>query len=258
MKSAFNRKASAMFHLCAFFNASAGGLTDEDTPAVSDQVITISNNHFIPPVPAYIKMATLNGATAARLKISSPKLRALAQLQFPRATVATDNPTAGQINDCSPMPIKVNAIDELSALVTTTAGASSNIVGLWLDDGNTQHPRGEPYWIHGNSTFTSVAHTWTSGAIVFDQTLPAGKYSIIGMDVFAATTTFARLIFPTGGWRPGVLVRSAVGANLPEYFQNGYFGEFGQFASVAQPQLEVFSRVGVSQFDVFLQLLKLS
>lgn len=247
-----------MFHLGAFYKASAGGLTDEDTPAVSDQVFTISNNHFIPPVPVWLKMAVLVGAQAQRLKISSPKLRALAQLQFPRAAVGVSAVTAGQFNDCSVMPVKLNPIDELSALVTTTVGASNNIVGVWLDDGNTQHPRGEPYWIHGQSTFTSVAAQWSNGSITFDQTLPAGRYSIIGMDVVAATTSFARLIFPTGGWRPGVTVRTAVGGNMPDFFQNGYMGEFGQFASVAQPLLEVFSTTGVSLFDVYLQLLKIA
>lgn len=246
-----------MFHLAAFFKASAGTLTDEDTPALSDQVMTISNNHFIPPVPVKLKLASLNGATASLLKITTPKLRALAQLQLPRVSTNVNAPAMASINDLSIMPISLNPIDELSALVTTTAGASNNFVGAWLDDGATTHPRGEPYWIHGQSTFTSTANVWTSGAIVLDQTLPAGRYSIIGMRVVAATSIFARLIFPTGGWRPGVVIANTRPSDEGRFFENGYMGEYGQFASVAQPLLEVLSATGVSLFDVWLQLIKL-
>jgi hypothetical protein len=246
-----------MWHLAAFLKASAGSLTDEDTPAVSDQVITISNNHFIPPVPVQIKMATLCGAQATRLKISTPKLRAFAQVQLPITSTNVSQPSGQQFNDMSAMPLRINAIDELSALVTTGVGASTNIAGMWLDDMHTQSPRGDAYWIHGVATFAAVVNTWTAGAIVFDQTLPAGKYSIVGMDVVAATTAFARLIFPTGGWRPGVVARAAVTTNLTDYFRNGYMGEYGQFASVAQPLLEVLCTTNPGSWDVFLQLLKL-
>jgi hypothetical protein len=249
-----------VLHVLAFTKASAGGLTDEDTPAVSDQVFTISNNHFIPPVPIWILLALGGGsATFTRFKISTPRLRAIAQPQFPRGVLSAAFAVQGDVNDLTKMPLKLNAIDELSALCTTAAGAVQNTVGLWVSDGNIQHPVGEPYWVHGTSSPTNLAFGWASAAITLDQTLPAGRYSVIGMRVVGATATFARLIFPTGGWRPGCLVPSSFSQNEGWYFENGYLGELGQFASVAQPLLEVFGQAaGAVTYDVYLQLLKLS
>lgn len=248
-----------MWHLAAFTKTSAGNVTDEDIPAVSDQVFTISNNHFIPPVPVQVVLATAMCLNFTRLKISTPKLRALAQPQFPRGNNVALGAAQGAIIDLTMNPLKLNPIDELSALVSTNVlAATQPTVGLWMNDGSTAHPKGEPYWVHGTSTVTNVAFGWASASITLDQTLPAGRYSIIGMRVVGASAFFGRLIFPTGGWRPGVLVVPNIQSNEGWYFENGYLGEFGQFASVAQPLLEIFAQVaGATTYDVFLELLKI-
>lgn len=249
-----------MWHLAAFTKTSAGNVTDEDIPAVNDTVLTISNNHFIPPVPLKIMFVAGGCLNMARIKISTPKLRATAQIQFPRATIGTGNWLFSTTNDLTPMPISINAIDELSCLVTTNVlAATQPTVGIWLDDGHTARPRGEPYWIHGTSTIPGGANIWSNAAITLDQTLPAGRYSVIGMRVLGGAALFmGRLIFPTQIFRPGTIVPGTISGNEGYFFENGYLGEFGQFASVAQPLFEGFTNAaGGVTADVFLQLIRL-
>jgi hypothetical protein len=249
-----------MWHLAAFTKTSVGNIVDEDIPAVNDTVITISNNHFIPPVPMRILAVAATAVNFGRVKISTPKLRATAQIQFPRGTTAAGAFTFSQVNLLTDMPISINAIDELSCLITTTAVAATQpTCGIWLDDGHTMSPRGEPYWIHGTSTPTGIANGWSNAAITLDQTLPAGRYSVIGMRVTGVpAVVMARLIFPTQIFRPGVPGCTANTANEGYFWENGHFGEYGQFASVAQPLLEVFTNAaGAVTPDVWLQLLRL-
>jgi hypothetical protein len=248
-----------MIHLAAFTKTSVGNIVDEDIPAVSDQVFTISNNHFIPPVPVWVILAAAACLNITRWKISTPRLRAIAQPQFPRGTAAAGIGFQAGVIDMTNYPIKLNPIDELSALVTTNVVAATQpTAGVWLTDGNIVRPRGEPYWVHGTSTVTDVAFGWAAAAITLDQTLPAGQYSVIGLRVIGANAQFGRLIFPTGGWRPGCIAVPSIQSNEGWYFENGYLGEMGRFASVAQPLLEVFATVaGATTYDVFLELLKL-
>jgi hypothetical protein len=250
-----------MFHLGVFTKTSVGNITDEDIPAVNDQVLTISNNHFIPPVPMKILILAAGAVNGIRFKIQTPKLRAMVVPQYGRLALGALPNTRANIVDHTPMPLAINPIDELSCLFTTNVVAATQpTCGVWLDDGHTQRPRGEPYWIHGTASITGVANAWQNGAITLDQTLPAGRYSVVGMRCVVATNTlFARLIFPTQVFRPGVPVAVSFGADESNYFENGYLGEFGQFASIAQPLLEIFSNTaGAVTPDVFLQLLKLS
>src|ERR1700694_5910576 len=105
MKSDSDERPTVMMHLAAFTKASAGGVSDEDIPAVSDQVFTISNNHFIPPVPIKVIGATAFSSVFSRFKISTPKLRAVAQPQFPRGSISALVVGQAGFNDLTMMPL---------------------------------------------------------------------------------------------------------------------------------------------------------
>lgn len=247
-----------MFHLCAFENASAGTATDQDTPALSDPAITISNNHFVFTVPVQVWLAYINAAAATRARIATPKLRTISR-PYIRPCLRLANPGANPIlTEYFRMPLKLNPIDETQILITNNAGAAEQEAALlWVGDGNRSIPQGDPYTVRFTSTVSSVANAWAAGAITLDEVLPAGRYSVIGMDYFAATAVAARLVFPLQVWRPGVLGMTASGNANSRYFRWGFLGEYGQFESIAQPLIEVLNTAAaVTVHEGYLDLIK--
>ncbi len=88
--------------------------------------------------------------------------------------------------------------------------------------------------------------------------LPAGRYSIVGMDVFGAGIILARLILPGYAHRPGVIAVQNAGQFAGSLFRYGNMGEFGQFVNTALPQLEIFTNAaGAVSPECYLDLIKI-
>jgi hypothetical protein len=112
--------------------------------------------------------------------------------------------------------------------------------------------------VRGTAAITGVVGSWASGAITLDQNLPAGIYEIQGLDMFGTNLLVGRLIFPGGGLRPGAPARNAV-SNVPnDLFTGGKLGVYGQFDTVALPQLEIFVEAANSAQEVYMDIVKVS
>lgn len=248
-----------MFHLAAFTAALGVNAADTDVTALSDQAITISNNHFVFTIPVEVWLAYYFAANATRARLATPKLRTISR-PWIRPVERAANPGAKPyLTEYFRMPLRLNPIDETQLLGSNNLGAATeqSYGLLWVGDGNRNIPQGDPFTVRFTSTLSTVANTWTSGAIVLDEILPAGRYSVIGMDYFAATGVAARLIFPLQIWRPGVIAMTAVGNQNYQGFRWGFLGEYGQFESIAQPLLEVINTVGaVVVHEGYLDLIK--
>jgi hypothetical protein len=71
------------------------------------------------------------------------------------------------------------------------------------------------------------------------DTLPDGKYAIVGMDCFGTNALACRVAFVGGGFRPGVIAQGAQGNWTQPSFDRNEFGCFGYFINTVPPQLEV-------------------
>lgn len=132
---------------------------------------------------------------------------------------------------------------------------------LWVSNRFEPVPNGSRLTIVGTSTQTLVQDAWTLGGITLDQVLPVGRYSVIGLHVTCTAAAFARLVFPRGGtWRPGVGTTPTVGGfNQANHFRSGELGDWGQFDSIAQPQIELLGTTAGSQTaTVILDLVQVS
>lgn len=246
-----------MFHLGVYTTSQAASFTDLDTPAVQDPALTISNNHYIFTIPSKIIGAYGLGATLQRMKIQTPKTRQVADPYVQPIEVAAAPPQRANFADLHGDPINLNPIDETKVLLTGNPGVATQFwAALWVSDGNMNATQGDTYTIRGTATIAGVANAWAAGAFTLDQTLPAGRYTVVGMRCFAANLLFARLIFPSQVWRPGVIGSATVGVYPGDYFQRGYLGDFGSFISVAQPQLEVFVSGASASQEVYLDVIK--
>ena len=113
--------------------------------------------------------------------------------------------------------------------------------------------RSKIFPLFATSSIQATDTSWVSGAITFDQTLPVGKYDIVGMRVTGSGLVVARLIFigSSAITRPGVpCTDSNARPNFPN-FRMGNNGLFGTFDTSTPPSIEVFGGSSSSQSIVF-------
>lgn len=229
-----------MIHLLAYTVASAGGVTNQDTPGVQDNYATLQNNHYILPIPYYVKWLAAVGANITNARLNTPYLRQINLPSFGAIEAAAAPSSLPAIDWFDSPMMKLNAIDETACEITDSAGATQlfAFVGL-MDQLNYNVPQGPISRIRFTSAITVGNKVWGAGSVTLDQPLPYGQYAITGMDVFGANLMAARLVFQGGGPRPGILARQAVGTKPDPNFMGGHLGVFGVFNSTAIPSLEL-------------------
>lgn len=229
-----------MFMLLAAGKECTAGVTDADLTALSDPQVTIQNNHFLLPNDYSLIAAYAFGTTISALKIDSPSLRSM-YLPFirplDRTLLPADEPNVCDFGDFA---LTLRRGEEVKLLASNAGGADEkNYCLLWLGDGRRTIQTGPIYTMRATSTITTVADTWTQGNLTFDQTLPAGRYSIVGMEVAGTALLAGRLILPGYFHRPGVVASQTLGQNSGKLFRAGGLGEYGDFANTAMPSVEV-------------------
>lgn len=121
-------------------------------------------------------------------------------------------------------------------------------------------PNGKRFSIRATSAQTLVANAWTLGGLTFDQTLPFGRYAVIGLAATCNDAHAVRLLFPRDqSYRPGVGCGETI-AIRPEVdpFRSGEQGEWGRFESVNSPQLEILGgTAGAETAAVIIDLVRL-
>lgn len=251
-----------LHHTLAFFNTTAGTLSLSDSPAVDDGWATITNNHFIMQQDMDLCMVMPFADTLTRAKLNLPHWRFVSQPEIVPVMQVWDGVQSLTSYYITPKTLTVNAIDELQALVSTSATATSGVLtALWLKpkmDPLTL-PGGDSYPTRATAAISGVAGQWARGNITFEQTLPAGEYAVIGMDVLDDGSELCRLRFQKYEMLPGVPCRNSVTGVQRDLFRQGRFGVFGTFKNTAQPSIEIFSASGTASAQALtLDLVKIS
>lgn len=248
-----------MYHLACYKGAVGANASNFDLPAVNDSVLTLSNGHYILTQPARVKIAYAQAPSLTLARINTPKLRAtsLPYIEPIRVGALPGNlpPAALYENN----QLNLDPIDEIALEVSNDLSSSTEvtIAGLFLEMSNTPIPSGPSFTIRATSSFAATNGAWTSGAITFDQVLPAGRYAVIGLRVVGANLVFGRLIFPGGQYRPGTICSDDVTESDGNLVRQGNCGLLGEFDSVAQPQIEIFSNGANSAQTVFMDIIRI-
>jgi len=238
------------FHLLAYTKLDTAGATNEDIPGVTDNFASLQNNHYILQNDTNLMAAYARNAGLTNARINTPHFRAVSIPSVRPVNVTAAVPTLPPYEWLYPSRLLVPRIDEVAFEASNGGGGGVRTVGgIWVSsiDHTLNIPPGNRYKLRFTVTIAATAFVWTAGAFTLDQSLPAGNYTVIGMDVFGVTTEFARLSFLGGGMRPGVLTQLTVGAYDNRLtFQDGNAGVYGTFANTAQPNLEVFATATAS------------
>lgn len=238
-----------MHHTLAFFNTTAGALSLSDCSAVTDGWATVTNNHFIMQQDMNLLMVAPFAGVMTRCQLNLPHWRFVNQPEIVPVIQTWDGIEAREPYYLAPKNLTINNIDELQALISTSATATGGaLVALWMEPltNNLNLPAGQVYPCRFTSSISGATGAWARGNIVFDQTLPAGEYAVVGLDVVDAASQLARLRFQTYTMLPGTWVRQRATGSNPRFFRNGRWGNWGQFMNTAQPTLEIFSATGTA------------
>lgn len=192
--------------------------------------------------------ALVADASGVRAQVQSPSLRNLANLDIEPIVLAA---TFGSIpeNLFHPdSPIPLVADEALNFAVDSNPAAAAEHVGLvWLADGPQQPVVGHMFSVRATSTVQQTISSWINGSLTFSQTLPAGRYAVVGLRVRSTDGIACRLLFQEQSARPGVPVVNAIADLDPYWFRYGRAGIFGEFAHTNPPTFDIFGGVAAVQ-----------
>jgi hypothetical protein len=228
-----------MFHLAAYFK-SVDTTVNADITALTDSVLTISNNHFRLVDNMQLVGAAAMSATLIRARLDSPTLRIVGNPYILPSNTGVTPVAESRMANLYRYPYPMPPREELAMQATANPGTTENFTGLvWLSLGAVPIPPGRVQWVRITSTTAAVANAWTNIALTFETSLPSGYYSVIGSRAWSTNGQAHRLIFPGQVWRPGYLSKVAAGNQDPPPNYNGDFGELGRFVNDNPFQCEV-------------------
>ena len=232
--------------------AYVAGLADQHVRVEGDNIV-------VPDEMPYLCGVLAVGATITQARIESPSLRRTLLLDLPEVNVAAEPVFPCPWSDLFRNPIPLDAFEPLRALVAEGAtGAERETVIIWLGDGPQASVGGEIYTVRATSNTTLAQYVWTNGALTFDQTLPAGRYQVVGMRAESTGLIAARLVFVGLPWRPGVIGCDAAGDHIPPLFRRGALGVWGEFAHDQPPTVDFLSVSADTSEEVWLDLIKVA
>lgn len=248
-----------MFHVLGYQGSSHDVVGLDATP-IPDDIVTIQNGHFLPSTDLNLFGFYAGGSILNYVQLVTPTTR---QISVPRLVPINNSvtpPNNPNMVDLRGNPLRLRAVEEISMLNTLGTNASNipfiNIlfVGKSLDP----IPQGDILTLHGTSTTTAVVNGWTSLAITYDNTLPAGTYAIIGAQVQSANAIAHRFIFKDMFYRPGFMsVTSFYNRPVWDYYR-GAMGLLGTFTTTTYPTLQVLCAVADAAHDVTFSIIRIA
>ncbi len=248
-----------MFHLAGYYESKDPAGAWFLLNVVPEQTLfAVGNDLRIPDsMPNLIGQAGLiNDAGGARCQLQSPSLRMLANLDIEPIILAAifGSPPEVLFHPVNPIPVTPSEALNFAALSTPT-GAQAHYGLVWLADGPQNQVTGHVFTVRATATIQQVVDAWVNGNMVFDQTVPAGTYQVVGMRIRSTDLVVGRLVFPEQIPRPGVPAVNAIADLDVRSFRYGRSGIWGEFPHDVPPTLDVLGGTAAAQ-TIFLDLIK--
>jgi len=225
--------------------------------AVADEHITVSGDDItIPRGMANVVALQVTGATLSRARLQSPSLRRIFLEEIQPFANSASLIQAGEDHEWverfkSPIPLTES--EKLNAILT--CGTSGCVVAM-LGDGPIEPVTGDIRTLRADASVADEAGVWKSSTLSLSQTLPAGRYQVVGLRCIDAHGIAARLLFVGETWRPGCMCSPSILSRNDYGFRLGRPGVLGEFEFDQPPQIEILSDgTGTSQ-EVFLDLIQ--
>lgn len=248
-----------MNHLAAWYeDKDPGGALLPLTVVPEQTLFAVGDDLRVPEaLPNIIGAAALvDDASGLRAQVQSPSLRMLANLDIEPIILAVVFGSPPEVLFHPENPIPVTAEEALNFAMLSDPAAIEVHYGLvWLADGPQAPVSGNIFTLRSTATIQQTVDTWTNGNLVYDQTLPAGRYQVVGMRCRSTDGVAARLVFPEQIARPGVPIVNAIADLDPKTFRYGRSGIWGEFPHTTPPTMDILGGVAAAQV-VFMDLLR--
>jgi len=241
-----------MQHLIAWSESLAGsGFTFVNVAACVDPTIHASGDYnYIPKGLNKVIWGAGRGDNMTGFKLNSPSLRAMFAAGMGPVDNLSSNQTSRELNANyigeNPLPL-VESEGVEALIVKPSGGAAIMGAAICLSDGPVISVGGAIFSIDFSTTITTVTGQWVSGAITFAETLPAGRYQIVGSLLWTLNGLFYRFIIPGSGWRPGGVCLHDTQTRTPPWMRNGRCGVLGEFDHDVPPSMELLADSAESQ-----------
>lgn len=249
-----------MFHIAAYQAANAFGQSNVDTAAITDGIIPVSNNHFMPYTNYNLIMAYVAGASLTRGRLNSGTIRQINPTYIRPININLlpgNNPNVMYLFD---NPFLVQAHEELALELSNNKACTTDqeFGVIWLERQREVIPQGRVFNLRLTSTSTAAVRAWTLIAYTLETSLPAGRYAVIGAELQSTNGVAFRLVFDQQVERPGHLMTATLG-NRPFYLtMYGGLGKWGEFNTYSLPRLEVLCNAADAAFEGYMEVVQVS
>jgi hypothetical protein len=239
------------------YSANTFTQTNFDSTPAADAYISIQNGHYFPHIPLYLYGGYLGGANLTAVTLVTPRSRMIVPPRLYPISQSLLAPDRPHMLDRRNNPFTLNAVEEVSVQMNIggTANALNYAVMFWgtsLDP----VPQGDLYTLHGTSATAAVANTWTLVPITWDQTIPAGTYTVVSSQHQSTNAIAHRFFFKDQLLRPGFLSITSLGnISDPTYYYGGW-GALGTFNTTAYPTAEVFVNGSDAAHDFTITMIR--
>lgn len=245
-----------MHHTSAYF-LNIANVANTDVPAVQDGILTLQNNHILPPQDMPLLYAYAGSATLTRARLTSPSLRQITQPQIRPINVALLPANNPNVMTFQLDGLKVRALEELAMQATSGVAMNEHFYGVvGLLDRYVPTVAGDKITLRATATTAAVASAWTQIQYTLDDQLPNGTYAMVNSEHISANGIAHRWTFDNQFFRPGMLSFATIGLRtIVENYANAW-GEWGRFRNTSQPRLEVLCDAADAVHTMFLEVIK--
>lgn len=249
-----------MFQTIVYRTAAAATLTTllPMTPIADPQIHIEGDVAYIGTLNRLMMVYPLGLAmTLARLDAPSLRRIYLPDLSPLDALAEPVSPALGIINLIAPLSLVTG--EGLQFLAAEAVATTNDLWGIVnLSDGPITPVTGEIFTIRCTVAAATTALVWSNQELIFGQTLPVGRYQVVGAFVVSATGLAFRLV-PIGGVnRPGGIAMNAVGDVPPKGQRYGGWGVWGEFDGHTPPSIDFLTIAAETPGEVFLDLIKVA
>lgn len=242
------------------------GYTESQDSAVLVNVAALADQHvrvngddvIIPRTMNQLVAAYAVGPNITRVQLQSPSLRRVLNEEVAPLDVGALPSVPSRMMGLWDNPIILDEDEALNVLAAESAAGASRATALvFLADGPIAPVNGDIRTVRVTNATTLVANAWTNGALTFDQTLPAGRYAIVGARFRSTNLQAFRIVAVGYAWRPG-----AVGFVNPidvgdAVFRMGRLGVWCEFDHNVPPTVDFLANGADSAQTGELDLIKL-
>lgn len=247
-----------MHHLCGF-TASQDSAAMINVAAIPDPSMRIEGNNIIVPAQMNaIAACWANGVNLDRAQLQSPSLRRILNYEISPITIAAQNPSPLPFIDKRATPIILDPNEPLSCQAAESgAGATRQNIFVALAPGPLAPVIGDVRSVRVSAAVTLTAFAWSNASLTFDQSLPAGRYQLVGGRFRSAGLLAWRAVFTGGLWRPGAPGFTTDALVDPLQFRLGNAGVWGEFDHNLPPTIDFFSTTADTSEIGVLDLIKI-